>query len=309
MERRILFVSLLPTLALAFALTGSCGEGPTEVRPVAEAPTTAPVIGPMARAEAREQATRAAPQAPAARAEEPPAAAPPALPPLAGTWLERLPLEGHGPVSVTPPLGATEARPVVVGVHGRGDRPEWACGEWRLVTRSFAFVVCPHGTPKDAPEGAGLRFADASTTEREIRLGLDGVHRRFGSHVASGPLVYAGFSLGAILAPTILTSEKHAYPYAVLAEGGQEKWTRTAIRAWRNVGGTRVLLVCSTRGCEGMTRPLVPRFEAEGIEARFVSAGNVGHLVDQRVIDAIRPEFPWLVRDDPRWRGLGAASP
>ena len=35
MERRILFVSLLPTLALAFALTGSCGEGPTEVRPVA----------------------------------------------------------------------------------------------------------------------------------------------------------------------------------------------------------------------------------------------------------------------------------
>lgn len=326
MERRILFVSLLPTLALAFALTGSCGEGSHEARPRAESPATAPVSEPLERASDREHAaartTRVTVPGAVAREEPPAAAAPVAppraatpprgrgaepgtervLPPLSGTWLEKLPIEGHGPVSVSVPLGATEPRPVVVGVHGRGDRPEWACGEWRGVTDAYPFVVCPHGIPVGAPPGAGLRFGSAEATEHEIRAGLAALHRRFGEHVASGPLVYAGFSLGAILAPAILTAEKHAFPYAVLAEGGQEKWTRQAIRAWRNVGGTRVLLVCSTGGCEQASRPLVARFEAEGIGARLVSAGNIGHLVDQRVIDAIRPAFPWLVGDDPRWR-------
>lgn len=330
MERRILFVSLLPTVALALALTGSCNEGPPERRAVADAATAAPVAAAprdVSRERQREARTTRTPAGDVRGPVEPPSAPSPAaagepapervdqaardalaagpLPPLGdAAWLEKLELEGFGPASVSVPLGATGPRPVLVGVHGRGDRPEWACGEWRGVTRGYPFILCPHGIPRDAPPGAGLRFADAKTTEREIRVGLDALHRRFGRYVASGPLVYAGFSLGAILAPTILIGEKHAYPFAVLAEGGQERWTRQAIRAWRGVGGERVLLVCSTRGCEAMSRPLVARFEAEGVEARLVSAGHIGHLVDQRVIDAIVPAFPWLVEEDRRWSGL-----
>jgi hypothetical protein len=316
MERRILLLSLLPTVALALALTGSCNEGAPERRPAADAATASPPgldrrdEGRAApRAQRRTHDARAATDAPAQEAE-PPAASAPArgpLPPLGdAAWLEELELDGFGPASVSVPLGATEPRPVVVGVHGRGDRPEWACGEWRGVTRGYPFIVCPHGVPKSAPATAGLRFAGAEETEDEIRAGLAALHRRFGPYVASGPLVYAGFSLGAILAPTILTAEKHAYPYAVLAEGGQENWTRQAIRAWRSAGGRRALLVCSTRSCNSASRALVPRFEEGGIEARLVFAGDIGHLVDQRVIDAIAPAFPWLVAGEPRWAALGA---
>lgn len=271
--KRMLRLALLPTLALACARVGD--EPEPEPR---AASTPVPAEKP---------------------AEKPPA---PALPPLRdAAWLEALPLEGFGPASVSVPLGATEPRPVMVGVHGRGDRPEWACGAWRGVTEAHPFIVCPHGTPRDAKPGVGLSFADAATTEAEVQAGLAALHRRFGPHVAPGPLVYAGFSLGAILAPKILASKRQTFPFAVLAEGGQDRWTDPAMRAWAAAGGRRVLLVCSTQGCEAVTRPLVPRFSTAGIEARFVSAGNIGHIVDDRVVRAIRSAFPWLVEQDGRW--------
>jgi hypothetical protein len=68
-----------------------------------------------------------------------------ALPPLHGEWLERLPT-GQGVAVATLPLGATTGSPVVLGVHGAGDRPEWSCGGWRLASQSSGFVVCPQGS-------------------------------------------------------------------------------------------------------------------------------------------------------------------
>jgi hypothetical protein len=46
---------------------------------------------------------------------------------------------------VAPPLETSEARPVVVVLHGMGDRPEPHCEAWRAVTRAHAFVLCPRG--------------------------------------------------------------------------------------------------------------------------------------------------------------------
>src|SRR5512142_3288779 len=87
-----------------------------------------------------------------------------ALAPLRGTWMETITLEDGSQASVTLPLGATTPRPIVVGVHGSGDRPEWSCGEWRGVVDSYAFVVCPRGTP------SGGAFVWSSTEQLERRV-------------------------------------------------------------------------------------------------------------------------------------------
>src|SRR6185369_13260365 len=85
------------------------------------------------------------------------------LEPLTGVaWIEHLDLPGGHEAFVTPPIGAREPRPLIVAVHGAGDRAEWACGGWRVVASEYAFVVCPQGMKMDA-----MRFAwDSAQTIR-----------------------------------------------------------------------------------------------------------------------------------------------
>lgn len=207
----------------------------------------------------------------------------------------RLPLEGFGPAVVSVPLGATSARSVVVALHGRNDRPEWACGEWRGVTDAASFILCPHGVPVEAPPGRGLAFASAAPTRREIDAGLDALRARFGRHVAEGPMIYAGFSLGAILGVAIVSADPGRFPIAVLGEGGQAEWTRDRATAFARGGGRRVLFLCSTANCEAATPRALAILAQQGVETKLVSAGHVGHLVDDRVVSAARAAWPWVI--------------
>jgi hypothetical protein len=216
------------------------------------------------------------------------------LPPLAGAWLERLPLDGFGDSFVSVPLGATHPRPVMIGVHGMRDRPEWACGEWRGVTDAEPFILCPHGQPRDAAPGAGLTFSSTHELEAEIDAGLSAMEARFGPYLLAGPMIYAGFSRGAILGVPILVAHPERYPRAILGEGGQDAWTQEAVRRYAADGPRRVLFVCSTRACERATRPVISLFEKAGVPVKLASAGDIGHLLDGRVVDAMKPAWPWL---------------
>jgi predicted esterase len=170
------------------------------------------------------------------------------LAPLAANWLEALELDDEklGPASVSVPVGATEPRPVVVALHGHGDRPEWACGEWRGVTHAHPFVLCPHGVPARAPKGRGLSFGSIAQTTREIDLGIQALERRFPGYVARGPLVLVGFSLGAIQGSPIVSAAPQRFPLAMLAEGGVAHWTPERLRAFREAGGRRLVFACRT---------------------------------------------------------------
>jgi hypothetical protein len=216
------------------------------------------------------------------------------LPPLGGEWLVRLPLEGFGDAVVSVPLGATSPRSVVLGVHGRNDRPEWACGEWRGVTDAHPFILCPHGTPVKAAPGQGLAFSGAERTRREIEAGIEALRARFGPYVAEGPMIYAGFSLGAILGVAIVADEPARFPIAVLGEGGQREWTSERAARFARGGGSRVLFVCSTWACEAAAPPALAALRGAGVEAKMISAGHIGHLVDDRVVAAVRGAWPWV---------------
>jgi hypothetical protein len=233
------------------------------------------------------------------------------LPPLAGDWLEKVEVPGFARASVSVPLGATGPRPVMVGAHGRGDRPEWACGEWRGITDAYPFILCPHGSPVSAPPNAGLAYPDWSSLSREVALGLAALRARYGAHVAAGPIVWAGFSLGAHHGARIAQADGAAWPLLALAEGGTSSWTHESAKRWAEAAGpgARVLFACSTKGCEHAVAPAAKLLEAAGVTTRTVSAGNIGHLVDDRVIAAVKPGFAWLVEADPRWQAAGAAPP
>jgi hypothetical protein len=163
------------------------------------------------------------------------------------------------------------------------------------VTSASAFVLCPHGVPANAPPGSGLAFAGAAETRREIDAGLAALRARFGRYVADGPLIYAGFSLGAILGVAIVAADPARFPIVVLGEGGQEQWTPERVQRFATGGGRRVLFVCSTAACEAATPRSLAALARAGVEARLVSAGHIGHLVDDRVVAVVRSAWPWVV--------------
>jgi predicted esterase len=230
------------------------------------------------------------------------------LPPLGGApWLERLELPGGGVALVSVPLGATEPRPIMVAVHGAGDRPEWACGGWRGVARAYPFIVCPEG----APTGDD-RFYWLSTKELQRRVdgAVAAVRERFGGYVSNAPMVYAGFSAGAIYGASLVRDEADRFPTIAMSEGGYEELTDPtfAVRFHAN-GGRRVLLGCSTGpGCVARLSEARRLFERAGVEARVNDAGAVGHNLNAEVVQSLRRDWSWLVQDREGWSSYGVSS-
>ncbi|MGC4093334.1 MAG: hypothetical protein QM756_36670 [Polyangiaceae bacterium] len=225
-----------------------------------------------------------------------------ALEPLSGNWLEPLPLDDAGLAYVTPPLGAREPRPLMVAVHGAGDRPEWACGGWRLAANGYAFVVCPRGLPMDAQRfgwdnGAGIA--------RRVAQAISAVKARYGPYIASGPTLYLGFSQGATLARSVLLAEPGRFPAVALAEGGYDL-VRDAnfLTQLRERGTTRALIVCGSAACFTTAHAVIPALARVGIEASAVGNPLSGHNLNQRMQTALQAAWPSFVRGLPNWNGF-----
>lgn len=219
------------------------------------------------------------------------------LPPLDSSWLVHLQLEGFGKAMVAAPTGANSPRPILVGVHGIRDRPEWACGEFLGVTRGHPFILCPHGYPADAGPDDTLGFRSVDELKREIYAGVAAVRAKFGRYVAEGPMIYGGFSRGAFFGVNIVADDPANFPVVVLGEGGQTPWTKERATRFARGGGKRVLFSCSTPECERQTPAAIAILQQAGVEAKMVSAGHIGHIVDDRVVQLIRGQWPWVVQD------------
>jgi predicted esterase len=212
-----------------------------------------------------------------------------ALPPLHGEWLERLPTS-HGVAVATLPLGATTASPVVLGVHGAGDRPDWSCGGWRLASQSSAFVVCPQGS---ALSPTTFAWSSAQQLGERSDAALEALAARYGAYVASGPLIYAGFSQGATLSQKYLLAHAARFPIAILAEGGYGTWNDARFAsAFRAGGGRRLVLVCGTPGCFTHARRAVPPLEHAGLQVLVVGDDRAGHNLNDRMQRALQEAWP-----------------
>ncbi len=215
--------------------------------------------------------------------------------------MERLSL-GNGDEAVLElPFDVSGRRPILIAVHGAGDRPDWACAGWRAIVDGYAFVICPQGSP-----GGGVYWWRSwKDVKRIVDRSLVAVKERYGDFVADGPLVLAGFSMGASNVTYVARERSSEFPFVALVEGAYD--TGSAFAVPFSQGGRRVLLSCSTGNCESRFASARSAISRAGIDVRVSDSGRHGHNLDKP--EAMREPFSWLVRDDPRWAGLPAARP
>ncbi|WP_050433084.1 hypothetical protein [Chondromyces crocatus] len=297
-------------MALALASCGSGGcdslsrvpaETSGSVAP--PAPTTQPATEVATSPLSTQEAATEGPSGAAGEPSSPPA--PKGLPPLTAPGaLVELPVEGHAPAVLAVPLGATRPRPVVLATHGNFDRPEWQCQVWREIVGPEVFVLCPRGKARGdspAPDDTRFTYANNQALEKEIRAGLDALRALYPEHVAEGPVVYTGFSLGAIMGVAIMGRDPAQFPRMILVEGGSEKLTAGAVSAFAKAGGQRVLFGCGQGGCVGSSNAAARLLEKAGVAARVVHGKGVGHSYDGAVATEVAGAFGWLVEGDARF--------
>lgn len=246
------------------------------------------------------------------------ASAPPAMPPLAADWMERLDLPDGGIAYVAPPVGSTERRPVVVAVHGAVDDPGLMCSAWRLIADVHPFVVCPGGAPLG---GSKYVWRSSEHIERSVAAALAAVRARWGERVHDGPLVYAAFSQGANMAGPVLGPRGSArarggrddlkeprFARAVLTEGGYRAFEDLAsARAYAAAGGERVLFTCSQPGCASAFERSRASLGRAGVDVRVSYSGSHGHSIPPPVRESINAALPWVVEGLAGWETYAAA--
>jgi dienelactone hydrolase len=253
--------------------------------PVVASPTLSPLREPPS----------ASPTPPAS----PVAAAPRKLPPLdASEPFALLKVPGYREAVVSLPRGAREKRPVVIATHGNYDRPEWQCEVWREIVEARAFVLCPRGVARpDSPSPDDIRFTYDSNLalERELDAALGALRERFADYVDDSHLLYTGFSLGAIMGVPIAARAPARYGRLVLTEGGHDKWTPDAVKAFAAGGGERVLFVCSQAHCANDARRAGARLEKAGVAIKVVRGPDVGHRYDGPTAAETKKALAWVL--------------
>lgn len=231
---------------------------------------------------------------PAAPAPATAAASTPTLAPLLEpTPLVSLAVPGFRDAVVSVPLGASSSRVVALALHGNFDRPEWQCEVWRRITRGEVFVLCPRGVPRrDVPKELDRwEWGSVAKTKSEISAALAALRARYPDYVKAGPIVFTGFSLGAILGARLVQDPEVNVGAAVFIEGGYQGWTVGKARALKP-RLRRLLFACGQTECRNAYRfQLQHLFEAAGVPSSLVADVKAGHTYDDPVAALVQTDW------------------
>ncbi|HSY22859.1 MAG TPA: alpha/beta hydrolase, partial [Polyangiaceae bacterium] len=225
-----------------------------------------------------------------------------ALPPLEG-FFEALPVTRHPDAWISLPTGATGPRPVVVMIHGAGDRPDWQCGGWRRATGGYPFIVCPRGAyvpGESTRDDARYTHRGGATLLAYIDASLEALRAKYPGYADTANPLLAGFSLGASEVLALAVQDPARFPRLVLVEGAVNAWTPAQIDAYLEGGGVRVLYATGQRVNDEAAKATVKRLGERHLDGRAVFA-PVGHTFDPPLEDAVRAQLAWLVGGDARW--------
>jgi hypothetical protein len=208
-------------------------------------------------------------------------------------------VRGFGSAVVVEAAPGDAPRPVLIAAHGNFDLPEWQCRVWARVVAGRAFVLCPRGIRRrDAPR---FTYANSVALTREVEAGLVALEARYAGRVTTAPVIYAGFSLGAILGADYLRRGRPV-TVAVLLEDAEDRWSPTLLRTFVARGGRGVLFGCGTSGCVRAARRITARLRASGVAAGIADGRPAGHTYRGPMLTALRGAFPLLADADPRLR-------
>lgn len=211
--------------------------------------------------------------------------------------LVALPVAGFADAVVSLPLGAVEPRAIALALHGNFDRPEWQCEVWRRITEGRVFVLCPRGIARrDVPKELDRwEWGSLAKTKSELVAALAALRARYPEHVKSGPIVFTGFSLGAILGARLIQDPELQVGAAILTEGGYQGWTLAKAKAL-TPSLRRVLFACGQTECKNAFRyQLDGLFKKAGLPAAVVADVKAGHTYDDPVAALVAAEWPGLL--------------
>ena len=232
-------------------------------------------------------------------------AEPSPLAPLTANDVSRsLAVPGHGDAVVVLPIGTTRPRPIVVALHGLWDRPEWQCGAWNAVIHGRAFVLCPRGIPSKqaTPDDPRLTYTHAEAMAVEVDDAIAALRSAYPAYVDPGPIVYAGFSLGAIYGVPTVAAAPAKFPRVILVEGGHEAWTPERARAFAKHGGERIVFLCGSDDCPVAAGRAIRRLATAGMtDVRIHTLKGAGHTYGGSLFDEARADIEWAIADDPRF--------
>lgn len=265
-------------------------------------PRATPATEQRAPAAAVTPVTTAAPEsqpsaAPPSNASPSPRASPSPKALYEPTPLVALEVPGFRDAVVSVPLGAAEPRLLALALHGNFDRPEWQCEVWRRITRGEVFVLCPRGIPRrDVPAALDRwEWGSLTQTKAELLAAIAALRARYPEHVQQGPLVFTGFSLGAILGARLIADRELNVGAAVLVEGGYQGFTREKVEALKPQL-RHLLFACGQTECRNAYRyQLEPLFSRAGLATSMVADVKAGHTYDDPVAALVGAEWPNLV--------------
>jgi hypothetical protein len=180
----------------------------------------------------------------------------------------------------------------MVALHGGSDRPGWACGEWRAIADAYPFLVCPRGQGADA----ALYWSTPAKTKQAIERLVAVARGRFGAKngdwLAEGPVVLAGFSMGATQAMLLGREEPKRWPRLAIAENAYDQSAVSAFAA--SYAGERVAFLCTTVACGPVYRAAGATLAKRGVPARVNLAGTNAHGMWTITNESMRRDWPWL---------------
>jgi predicted esterase len=193
------------------------------------------------------------------------------------------------PVLVYPPTDASKPAKLVVLLHGMCGHPENECPWFAGAATSDAYVACPRAD-LSCPGGGTIWSGVSAVRTRLVGSARDRVERTYGAS-ADSEATLVGFSLGAFVALDVAEHSRGEWKRLLLIGA----FVKPNAKKLKEAGVESVLLAS---GDWDMSRDEMKKqarlLERQGIRARYVSMGPVGHWFAKDMDAWLRDALAWL---------------
>jgi predicted esterase len=180
--------------------------------------------------------------------------------------------EGHSFLAYAPTNAKKQNSITVVYLHGVNGRAENGCPHFRSGASEVGWLVCPEGVQKDESTRTASWGGDVVKQGVVVSRALKAAESKGAS---KDPGVAVGFSQGSYVALDLVKTNLGHFRGLVLIAAPE---AHPSAQKLQSAGIKRVVLAAGSRdhSHDALVED-VKRLQSEGMDARFVDLGNIGH--------------------------------